>query len=132
MGGSFNQPLDKPALAAQAPLQASHPAIIVLVIIAKKVQQAMQGQHPQLDRQRVAGLPGLTGRNSCCYHDIAEFAWLCRWKGEHVRYAVFVAVSVIERAHAGIGHERHRHLAASAGGGDALEPVRESRRAHGP
>ena len=42
----FNQPLDEPALAAQAPLQASHPAIIVLVIIAKKVQQAMQGQHP--------------------------------------------------------------------------------------
>jgi hypothetical protein len=33
----FNQPLDEPALAAQAPLQASHPAIIVLVIIAKKV-----------------------------------------------------------------------------------------------
>ena len=29
----FNQPLDEPALAAQAPLQASHPAIIVLVII---------------------------------------------------------------------------------------------------
>jgi hypothetical protein len=42
----FNQPLDEPALTAQAPFQASHPAIIVLVIIAKKVQQAMQGQDP--------------------------------------------------------------------------------------
>jgi hypothetical protein len=42
----FNQPLDEPALAAQAPLQVSHPAIIVFVIIAKKVQQTMQGQHP--------------------------------------------------------------------------------------
>ena len=41
----FNQPLDEPAPATQSPLQASHPAIIVLVIIAKKVQQAMQGQH---------------------------------------------------------------------------------------
>ncbi len=47
----FNQPLDEPALAAQAPLQASHPAIIGFVIIAKKMQQTMQGQHPQLDRQ---------------------------------------------------------------------------------
>ena len=46
----FNQPLDEPALAAQAPFHASHPAIIVLVIIAKKVQQAMQGQDPELDR----------------------------------------------------------------------------------
>jgi len=45
----FNQPLDEPALTAQAPFQASHPAIIVLVIIAKKVQEAMKSQHSQLD-----------------------------------------------------------------------------------
>ena len=72
----FNQPLDEPALAAQSPLQASHPAIIVLVIIAKKMQQAMQRQHPQLDSERVPGLTGLAGRNSRSYHDIAQLARL--------------------------------------------------------
>jgi hypothetical protein len=67
----FNQPLDEPALTAQAPFQASHPAIIVLVIIAKKVQQAMQGQDPELNRARVPRLPGLAARKSFSDHDIA-------------------------------------------------------------
>jgi hypothetical protein len=108
----FNQPLDEPALAAQSPLQASHPAIIVLVIIAKKVQQAMQRQHPQLDRQGMAGLTGLTGRNSRCNHDIAEFARLAGGKRQHVRYPVFAAVAVIQRADTGVRNDRHGHLAA--------------------
>jgi hypothetical protein len=108
----FNQPLDESALAAQSPLQASHPAIIVLVIIAKKVQQAMQGQHPQLDRQRMAGLTGLTGRNSRSYHDIAEFAGLPGAERQHVRYPVFTAVTVIQRADTGVWNDRHGHLAA--------------------
>jgi hypothetical protein len=81
----FNQPLDEPALAAQPPFQASHPAVIVLVIIAKKVQQTMQRQHPQLNCQGVAGLPGLTARNSRSYHDIANVAGLAGGKREHVR-----------------------------------------------
>jgi hypothetical protein len=67
----FNQPLGEPALTAQAPFEASHPAIIVLVIIAKKVQQAMQGQNPELDRAGVPGLPGLAARKSFSYHYIA-------------------------------------------------------------
>jgi hypothetical protein len=67
----FNQPLDEPALTAQAPFQASHPAIIVFVIIAKKVQQAMQGEDPKLDRTRVPRLQGLAARKSFSDHDIA-------------------------------------------------------------
>jgi len=123
----FNQPLDEPALAAQAPLQASHPAIIVLVIIAKKVQQAMQGQHPQLDCHGMAGLPGLTGCNSCSNHDIAEFTRLLGGERQHVCYPVFTSVTTIQRADTGIRHDRHRHLAAGAGGGHRLEPARQPR-----
>jgi hypothetical protein len=42
------------------------------VIIAKKVQQAVERQHPQLDLNRVAGLPGLTPRNPARNHDFAQ------------------------------------------------------------
>ena len=108
----FNEPLDEPALTAQAPFQASHPAIIVLVIIAKKVQQAMQGQHPQLDRQGMPGLPGLTGRNPRRNHDIAEFAGLPGSKRQHVCYPVFAAVTMIQRADPGVRNDSHGHLAA--------------------
>ena len=127
----FNQPLDEPALAAQAPLQANHPAIIVLVIIAKKVQQAMQGQHPQLDGQGMAGLPGLTGRNSCSDHDIAEFTRLLGGERQHVCYPVFTSVTMIQRADTGIPHDRYRHLAAGASGCDGLEPVGQPRSPYG-
>jgi len=48
----------------------------VLVIIAKKVQQTMKGQHTKLSLHRMAHLDRLTGRNSCSDHDIAEVARL--------------------------------------------------------
>jgi hypothetical protein len=124
----FNQPLDEPALAAQAPFQASHPAIIVLVIIAKKMQQAMQSQDPELDRARVPRLPGLAAGKSFSNHDIAKIARLASGKREHVRYPVLAAVTAIQRADAGIGDNGHRHLAPGSGGCNGLQPVVQPRR----
>jgi hypothetical protein len=50
------------------------------VIIAKKVQQAVQGEHPKFRRQAVPGLGRLAARNSKRDHHIAQFPWLIRWK----------------------------------------------------
>jgi hypothetical protein len=43
----------------------------VLVIIAKKVQQTMEGQDPELDRARMPRPPGLAARKSFSNHYIA-------------------------------------------------------------
>jgi len=114
----FNQPLDEPALTAQAPFQASHPAIIVLVIIAKKVQQAMKGQHLQLDWQGVPGLLGLTGCNPRCDHDIAEISGFLSRERQHIGCRVFAAVLAVQRTHACVRNHRHGHLAAGPVGCD--------------
>ena len=128
----FNQPLDEPALEAQAAFQASHPAVIALVIIAKKVQQAMQGQHPQLDRERMAGLPRLTARNSCRNHDIAQFARLAGGKRQDVGRRVLAAISVVERTHARVRNHGHGHRTARPGRRDAPASQRASPGARTP
>ena len=60
---SLPTPLDQTFAQATLPTQTTfdpgHPAVISLVIIAKKVQQAVQSQDPQLDLNRMAGQPGL-------------------------------------------------------------------------
>jgi len=68
----FDQAFAQATLPAQTTLDPGHPAAIPLVIIAKKVQQAMQSQHPKLNLNRVAGVPGLAARNSAGNHDFAE------------------------------------------------------------
>ena len=75
-GESSPTPLDQAfaqaTLPAQTTLDPGHAAVIPLVIIAKKMQQAVQSEHPQLDLDRVARLPGLAARNSAGDHDFAE------------------------------------------------------------
>jgi hypothetical protein len=93
---ALDQPLGESALVAQSPLEASHPAVIALVIIAKKVQEAVQGQHAQLDGNRMTGLPGLTARNSSRNHDIAKFPGLSGGKRQHVGRSVLAEVSAVE------------------------------------
>ena len=73
---SLPTPLDKAFAQATLPAQTTfdpgHPAVIPLVIIAKKVQQPVQRKDPQLDLNRMAGLPSLAARNSAGNHDFAE------------------------------------------------------------
>ena len=73
---SLPTPLDQTFAQATLPTQTTfdpgHPAVISLVIIAKKVQQAVQSQDPQLDLNRMAGQPGLAARNPARNHDFAQ------------------------------------------------------------
>jgi hypothetical protein len=72
----LDQAFAQATLPAQTTFDPGHPAVIPLVIIAKKVQQSVQREHPQLDLNRMAGLPSLTPRNSAGNHDFAEKAGL--------------------------------------------------------
>ena len=64
---SLDQTFAQPALAPEPALEACHPPVIPLVIIAKQVQQAVQREDPQLNLERVARVarlaPGNAGRN---------------------------------------------------------------------
>ena len=57
---SLDQSLGQPATPAEPRLDAGHAAPVALVIIAKKVQEPVQGQHPQLVLEGMAGLLRLT------------------------------------------------------------------------
>jgi len=69
---SFDQSLAQPAAAAQPGFQAGHAAPVALVIIAKKVQQPVQGQHPKLVLEGMTGLFRLTARHTRRNHHVAE------------------------------------------------------------
>ena len=73
---SLPTPLDQAFAQATLPAQTTfdpgHPAVIPLVIIAKKVQQPVQREDSELDLKRMAGLLSLTPRNSAGDHDFAE------------------------------------------------------------
>src|SRR5262249_51173577 len=73
---SLQTPLDQTfaqaTLSAQTTFDPGHPAVISLVIIAKKVQESVQSQHPQLDLNCVAGLARLAQRNPPRYDDFAQ------------------------------------------------------------
>jgi hypothetical protein len=68
----LDQTFAQATLPAQTTFDPGHPAVISLVIIAKKVQQAVKGKYPQLDLEGVPGLPRLPPRNSAGNHDFAE------------------------------------------------------------
>jgi hypothetical protein len=69
---TLDQPFKEARLAAEPAFEPSHAAVIVLVIIAKKVQKPMQGEDAQLGGQGMPGFPGLAPRNSHRDHDIAQ------------------------------------------------------------
>ena len=80
----LDQPFAQAALAAQPALEPCHPAVVVLVIIAKQMQQSMQREHPQFGLQAVAGLPGLPAAQRRGDHDVAEIARLVGGKRQDV------------------------------------------------
>jgi hypothetical protein len=61
----------QPARATQSPLEPTHLAGVALVIIAKEVQQTVQGEDPELRRQAVSGGLRLAPRNTKRNHDIS-------------------------------------------------------------
>ena len=77
---AFDETFAKTALAAKPLLEPSHLTAIPLVIIAKKVQQTVQGKHPKFRGEAVPGLPRLATRNSKRNHHIAQLVRLIRRK----------------------------------------------------
>jgi hypothetical protein len=86
---SLPTPLDQTFAQATLPTQTTlnpgHPAVISLVIIAKKVQESVQSQHPQLDLKGVPGAARLTRRNPARNDDFPKKTGLFRGERQHVR-----------------------------------------------
>ena len=99
---SLTTPLDQTFAQATLPAQTTfnpgHPAVISLVIIAKKMQEAVQPEYPQFDLDGVPGLPSLSPRNSARNHDFAEKTWLVGTEREHVRGRILGTVSGVQLA----------------------------------
>ncbi|MDO8795779.1 MAG: hypothetical protein Q7J25_14300 [Vicinamibacterales bacterium] len=104
----------------------------MLVIIAKKVQKAMQGQHPKLGLQGVAGLAGLAARNTHRNHDIAKKTLLLRGKRQDVGGRIFSAVLPVQRPHACVGHQGHGDFPSGTRGCGGGEPRAQARRPSTP
>jgi hypothetical protein len=106
---SSTTPLDQTfaqaTLPPQATLDPGHPAVISLVIIAKKMEQTVQRQHTQLDLNRVAGLSGLTPRDTARNHDFAKKTGLFGRERQHVCRGILVPVSSVELPDTRIGYE---------------------------
>lgn len=85
------------------------------MIIAKKVQKAMQGEHPQLGLQGVPRLARLPARNTNRNHDIAKPTRLFRRKGQDVGWRVFSTVLPVQRAYARVGDDGDGELPARSG-----------------
>ena len=94
----LDQTFAQATLPAQTTFDPGHPAVISLVIIAKKMQQAVKPEYPQLDLDGVPGLPGLSPRNSARNHDFAEKTGFVRAKREHVRGSIPGTVSRVQMA----------------------------------
>jgi hypothetical protein len=105
----LDQPFAQATLPPQTTLEAGHPAVISLVIIAKKMQQPMQSEDAQLDMQRMPGLARLTAGNSTGNHDFAEKPGLLSREGQHVSSNVFAAISAVELADAPVRHDCYGH-----------------------
>ena len=118
---ALDQPFDQAAAAAKAALDASHAAVIALVIIAEQVQQAVQRQHAQLGRERMPGLARLAPGDAGGNHDVAEVSPLIGWKRQDVgwpRLSSGIGGSARARAHRARsrrsrcrGHARERSTA---------------------
>jgi hypothetical protein len=85
IGFAFDQPLTQAAPQPQPPLQTPHLAVIVFVIIAKEMEEAMEREDPELRANRMAGRDCLPGGNTMCNHDIAELTRLIGGERQHVR-----------------------------------------------
>src|SRR5689334_93839 len=95
----FDQTLSKTARASQAPLEPPHLAVIPFVIIAKKVQQTVQGKHPKLCPQTVTCTTRLSPRNPKRDHHIAQHASFLGRERQHVRSRIFSTIASIEFLH---------------------------------
>src|SRR5687768_11075474 len=129
-GLTLYQSFTQPALAAQPPLDSRHPALILLVIVAKQVEQTMQCKHTQLRLQRMPGIARLSAGHSGGDDHIPQLSRLAGWKRKYIGRAIFAAVSSIEGAHTRIGNDGDRHGPTRACRNDGLKPAPQPGRPH--
>ena len=109
---SLDQPFAQAALAAQPALDARHPAVVALVIVAEQVQQAVQRQHPQFGPLGVPAprAPGAARRRAAITMSPRKGSGTRDWglepdsrrfgKRQHVGRVVLAAVGAVQRADA--------------------------------
>jgi hypothetical protein len=129
---SLDQAFPQSAPDPEPRLDAGHSACVVLVIIAKKVQQAVQCQHAQFRLKPVSRVARLTPRHAQPNHDISDVTGIVIREGKHVRYTVFASVTPVERANSRISNEHHGHGAARSDGSQRRKPSGQSRRTDAP
>ena len=127
---SLDQAFIQSTSAAEPGLQARHTSVIALVIIAKKMQQSVERQHPQLGLERVSRLEGLPARDACRNHDISEVTGVLAGKRQDVRRMVFAPVTTIDRTNTGVGDNRDGNRTPRAGRGYQRQPATQSGRAN--
>jgi len=68
---ALDQSITKSGPAQQALLESSHPSAVALMIVAEKVQEAVQRQDPKLSREMVAKGAGLAAGDAGGDDDVA-------------------------------------------------------------
>ena len=111
-------------MATQPPLESFHLPVILLVIIAKQMQQAVEREDPQFGLERVSSLPGLSPCDTAGNHNVSKkvACYVRCWKRQDIRRRVFLSVLAIEGAYAHIGNDRHAHRAAHPSRSHLLQP----------
>ena len=99
---SLDQAFPQSAAHVKPRLDAGHLAAVVLVIIAKKMQQSVQRQDAKFGLKPVSGVLCLTPRYPERNHDISKETRLLTWKRQHIRCAILASVTTVERANFGI------------------------------
>lgn len=129
---SLNQAFTEPAPNAEPRFDAGHPACVVLVIIAKKVQQPVQCKHAQFRLKPMSRVARLTPRHTQRNHDIADVTGIVVRERKHVRCTILVSVTPVERTNSRIGDEHHGHGSARSDGCDRRQPSGQSWRTNAP
>ena len=102
------------------------------MVVAEKVQQPVQREHPQLGLIRMTGRLGLAPGDAGRDDDIAQpLIFVVVGKREDVGRLVFAAILAVERAHAGIAHEGDADLAGGARRRRRGEPTGQAAVANG-
>ena len=112
---SLDQAFPQPGPNAKPRLDAGHPAGVVLVIIAKKVQQPVQCKHAQFRLKPMSRVARLSARHTQRNHDISNVTGIVVRERKHVRHTVFAPVTPVERTNSRIGDQHHGHGSARAG-----------------
>ena len=112
-------PSRSPPRTAEPRLDAGHAARVALVIIAKKVQQPVQGQHAKLVLERMPGSRRLPAGHPGGNHHVAEMIRVAAGERQDIGCTEFATVSPVQRADTRDLARSRRSLCRERGGATA-------------